>query len=60
MDRGNTFTAALLAVVAVQIIQPHSPQLPYWQTLAAAAAGTLVAWGMRVTATRLKSWRSAS
>jgi hypothetical protein len=60
MDRGNTFTAALLAVLALQIIQPHSSQVPFWQTLVAAAIGTLVAWGMRITATRLKSWRSAS
>jgi hypothetical protein len=59
MDRGYAFTAALLAVVAAQIIQPHGTQVPYWQSLAAAAIGTLVAWGMRVTATRLQSWRNA-
>jgi hypothetical protein len=58
MDTGSTFTAALIAVVALQIIQSHSPQVPYWQDLAAAVIGTLVAWAMRVSVNRLRSWRS--
>jgi hypothetical protein len=58
MEKGSKFTAALLAVLAFQMLQPHGQVTPFWQDLVAALAGTLTAWAMAVFGDRLKAWRS--
>jgi len=59
MEKGSKFSAALIAVLVVQILQPHDQAIPYWQDLVAALAGTFIAWAMAVLDDRLKAWRSA-
>ncbi len=59
MEKGSQFVAALIAVSALQTLQPHNQAIPYWQDLAAALVGTLIAWAMAVCGERLKTWRSS-
>jgi hypothetical protein len=46
MEQASPFVAALLATLFLQLLHPSRPQIPYWQDICAAIAGTLVAWLM--------------
>lgn len=59
MERGSKFTAALMAVIALQLVHPSSPQIPYWQDLSAALVGSVVAWAMHAGVDKLKAWRQS-
>lgn len=57
MERGSKFTAALMAIIALQFLHPSNPQIPLWQDLSAALTGSFLAWAMQVCADRLRAWR---
>ncbi len=46
MERGSKFVPALMAMLALQLIEPHRAPSPYWHLVLAAAAGTTVAWAI--------------
>ncbi len=46
MERGSKFVSALMAVLALQLIEPQRAPSPYWHLVLAAAAGTIVAWAI--------------
>jgi hypothetical protein len=57
MERGSKFIAALMAVIVLGMFQPHSPPTPFWQEVAAALIGALIAWLMDAGGDRLKALR---
>jgi len=46
MEQSWRFLTAFLALLWVQLFEPHAAQIPYWQVLAAAVVATGAVWGI--------------
>lgn len=57
MEQSWRFLTAFLAVLWVQLFEPHAAQIPYWQVLAAAVAGTALVWGIEASGKWMRARR---
>lgn len=58
MAAGSTFIAALIAILALQLIEPARPPVPYWHAVGAALIGAITVWVMTRIGTLLRKRRA--